>query len=482
MSSKIAKNYLYSLSYQILIIITPIITIPYVSRTLGVQQIGIYSYCYSIVAYFSSIAALGLGTYGQLLIAKKRDNKEEISRLFYQVIFTRLIITIISAIVYILYICFVCKENKLVALIFLINIIASAFDISWFLQALENFKKTAIRNFIIKLLSIFLIFLLVKKPSDLWKYAIILQGSILIGNATLWLGIKKYIVKIPIHKINFIKHIKSSFIYFIPTISMTIYTYFDKTMIGVLSNSDIQNGYYEEAYKIQSILVTIITSIGTVMLPRMTYLFSNDSSKEKIKYYLEKSAAITLMLSIPMVFGLFAISDIFIPIFLGEQFVNSIIPLKILGTLILINGLINFYGMQILMPIGRQKKYNIGVIVGVVCNVIFNYFLIQKYQAIGACVASVISEIIILILFMSFSNDKFPWKKLFKLSWKYIVASLIMYTIIFMIRYLNIGEISKLGLIFICGCTIYFFVLMILHDENFIDAKQILLNKIKKKG
>ena len=202
MSKKsIAKNYLYNLTYQILTLILPLITTPYVSRVLGAEGIGIYSYTYSIVSYFILFGGLGIALYGKREIAYVQEKKEERKRIFYELVFFRAITLVIGIAVYCIF--FVNSEPYGVYYkIWLIELIATMIDISWFFQGLEEFKRTVVRNIIVRLASVTLIFVLVKAPSDLNKYLMIYAIADLIGNLSLWLYLPKYFKGIKI------KHIK----------------------------------------------------------------------------------------------------------------------------------------------------------------------------------------------------------------------------------------------------------------------------------
>ena len=202
MKKSIAKNYIYNLIYQMLSILLPVITTPYLSRVLGAENIGIYGYTISIVTYFILFGTLGISMYGQREIAYKAQNKKEQSKTFFEIIILRAFTLTISIITF--YIIFGRSGDYAVYYrILIIQLVANLFDISWFFQGIEEFDKTVIRNLVIKMLSLVLIFVLVNRPEDLWKYFLIYVGAELIGNLTLWLYIPKYLEKIIPRKIYF---------------------------------------------------------------------------------------------------------------------------------------------------------------------------------------------------------------------------------------------------------------------------------------
>ena len=287
MKKSITKNYIYNLTYQILILILPLITTPYISRVLGAENIGIFSYTVSIVTYFILFGSLGVAMYGQREIAYLQSNKEKYSKTFWEILILRLVTMLISMIIF--YCCFAINgEYKIYYTILLLEMIANCLDISWFFQGLEEFKKTVTRNIIVKIVSIICIFAFVKTTNDLKNYFWIYVLSILIGNISLWLYLPKYIKKVNIKDINVIKHIRPTVGLFIPQIAAQIYTVLDKVMIGTIIENKTEVGYYEQSQKIVKILLTIITSLGTVMLPRIANTFSKGNN-EKIKEILKAS-------------------------------------------------------------------------------------------------------------------------------------------------------------------------------------------------
>ena len=318
MKKSIMKNYLYNLAYQILIIIMPIITTPYLARTLGASGIGTYSYTISIVTYFILLGSLGTAVYGQREIAYVQDDTKKRSIVFYEILMLRCITMPIAMIIfYFMY----CKtgEYSVYFKILLLEILANCFDISWFFQGIENFKKTAIRNIIIKIISVISIFLFIKNENDTGKYLVIYTLTNLFGNVSLWIGLKKYITKVKFKEIRFAKQLKPAITFFIPQIAIQIYTVLDKTMIGAITNNMSEVGYYEQTQKIVKMLLTLITSLGTVMVPRISKCYI-DGNISQIRKYMNKTFRFVYMLAFPLIFGIIATADNFVPLFLGEGY------------------------------------------------------------------------------------------------------------------------------------------------------------------
>ncbi len=298
--TSLKRNYIYNIIYQISVIIMPLITTPYISRVLGANNIGIYSYTLSIVTYFSMFATLGVSTYGQLEIATYRDNKEKRSKVFWEIVMARMITTITIIVIYSVFIFFQPKY-RIIYLILSLNIFGGMVDISWYFQGLEMFKLTAMRNTVIKIVGTILIFMFVKNQNDLLKYCLILQGIYFIGNLSLWKYLNKEIKIVHLEWINIVKHWKKSIIYFIPTMATSAYTVLDKSMIGWITNSEMQNGYYEQAHKIEQVIVAIVTSLGTVTMPRVAYLLK-EKKEDEAKGIINNAIEFVVFLSVPMMF------------------------------------------------------------------------------------------------------------------------------------------------------------------------------------
>lgn len=229
------KNIIYNIIYQVLLLLIPLITVPYVSRVLNADGLGIYTYTYSIVYYFMIIAMLGISKYGNRKIAKTRDNKKEMSKEFFSIYALQIIMSLTMTVFYLIYIFAFDIKYKDIALIQSLYILSSMFDINWFFFGIEKFKLTITRNTIIKVTSLILIFVFVKERSDVWIYTLILSGSTLLSNMILFTFLRKYIEKVKITFSDIKKHIKQCLILFLPVIAVTIYKVMDKNMLGALT-------------------------------------------------------------------------------------------------------------------------------------------------------------------------------------------------------------------------------------------------------
>ena len=270
----VVRNYMYNLIYQVLILILPLVTTPYLSRVLGPEGVGIYGYTYSIVTYFVLFGSLGIALYGQREIAYVQNNVSKRKKVFFELVIFRFITLIISVLVYCLVFVRGQKYHQYY-LILLIELIASGFDISWFFQGIEEFKKTVFRNILVRIISVSLVFIIVKTRGDLWKYILIYSVADFLGNLILWLYLPKYIRGEKVGKLNLKVHFVPLLMLFIPQITAKLYNLLDTTMLGAIVSNKKETGYYEQSQKVIRLLITVVTSLGVVMVPRVASIYAS---------------------------------------------------------------------------------------------------------------------------------------------------------------------------------------------------------------
>ena len=270
----IKKNLLLSTAYQVLTMLTPLITTPYISRVLGAGGIGIYSYTYSIESYFSMFAALGTVSYGSREIARNRNDRKRYSLLFWEVELLTILTTSVCLILWGILVT-ISTKYKLYYTILSFYLIATMFDISWLYAGIEQFRYTVVQNSIFKLLGIIALFIFVKDKSHVAVYTLIMSLSMLLGNLSMWIYLPKFIDKVQLKNIHLMHHIKETLIYFIPTIATSIYTVLDKTLIGAITQNSNENGYYEQATRIINMAKSVTFSgLNSVLGARISYLYA----------------------------------------------------------------------------------------------------------------------------------------------------------------------------------------------------------------
>ncbi len=478
MAKSIKRNYIYNLIQQILTLLTPLITTPYISRVIGAEGIGIYSYASSIVTYFALFAALGTATYGQREISYCQDDKKRRSEVFWNNELLCIITTCISLCFYGLF-CFFQKENRIVFFILSLSLLDVCLNVSWLLTGLEEFGKIVLRNIIIKVVSIGFIFTFVRTKDDFIIYVLGLTLALIISDISLWPFVLKFIDRPKVKYLKPFSEIKVVFSMFVPTIAISIYTVLDKTMIGIITKNAAENGFYEQALKISRIALTVVTSLGAVMIPRIGYLFEKHDN-DLVRQYMYRSYRFVGFIGIPMGLGLLAISPNFVPWFFGKGFEGVIPLIGVLGFLLLSIGINNVTGVQYLIPTKRQNTFTKTVLIGACVNLIANICLIPSLGAIGAAIASVLAETIIAITQLWIVRKEISSLAIIKQSLKYIISGFIMFfTLLLINKYLQPSIMNTLVLIS-SGCFVYFSSLFILRDSFFIENTKKIISRLRK--
>ena len=421
--NSLSQNFIFYLVYQILLYIVPLVTTPYLSRVLGAEGIGRYSFAQSIVSYFVLAATLGTTLYGQRKIASLKNDPAAQTQAFWQIFLLRVVTTAVALAVYGVVVLPACGAPVLY-LVSAIELLGVAFDISWFFQGEESFATITKCNGICKILSVALIFLLVRTAADLNMYVVIYCGMTVAGNLAQWTFVPRYLQRgAVVRPLAFGQHLKPALGLFVAQVAMQIYTVLDKTMIGVITQSDAQNGYYEQAQKLIRVLTALTTSIGTVMASRVAILWREEKYDE-IEKMLQTSFRVIFCLACPVVVGVLLVAERFVPIFYGNGFEEVVPLLYILVFLIPIIGISNVIGMQYLVPTGKETHLTRSVMIGSIVNVGFNAFLIPQFGALGAAIASVIAESCVSCIQAYMVHEAIDFKPIGCLLMRYCLCSL----------------------------------------------------------
>lgn len=466
---KVIRNYLYNAGYQILAMILPLITAPYVSRVLTPHGYGLNTYTNSIVQYFVLFGSIGIALYGNREIAYRRSDRREMSMAFWEIQLLKVVAIVISAIMYFLFLSFY-NENQELMFFQTINILAAAFDISWFFMGIEDFKRTVIRNTLVKLVSLVLIFTFVKKVSDLPLYILILGGSLLIGNLTLWPPLKKELVKVKFSSLRPMRHLKATIGLFIPQIATQVYVVLNKTMLGATAGPT-SAGFYFSADNLIKVILSIVTATGTVMLPHAANAFAKGET-EKIKEYLYVSFDFVSFISIPMSFGLAAVGLKLGPFFYGKGYESVGPAILIEAVVIIVIGWSNTIGTQFLLPIKYNKQFTRSVLFGAVANIILNVPFIHTWGLKGAIIATVISEMIVTTYQLWCIRKLIEYKKLFKNLNKYLLSGTLMFLVVF--------ELNKRLMFNFCSLLLEVLIGICIYTSIILSTKPTILKRIKK--
>lgn len=466
MKKKLGVNLGFQTFYQILITILPLITAPYLSRILGVESLGVFSYTNSVASYFTLFAFLGTLSYGTRTIASNQSDKKIRSVTFWEIYLLQAFSSAVCIAAYYIYIMLFCNDNQLILMIQGIALIGTLTDISWLYFGMEDFRLTVTANGIVKVISVTCILLFVKEKQDLWLYTLIMVSSIVISNMLLWIPIHKVVDlwKIKNIKIKTItKHIKPNIVLFIPLLAMSVYHVMDKTMLGSISTFE-QSGFYYNSDRVVSTPVGIINGFCTVMLSRIT-VFRNESEVSKANEYFFLSIKGMGMITSAMAFGLAAIANEFIPIFYGPGYDTCILLMIFLSPILIIKGYCYIARMLYLVPAKKENVYIGSVIAGAITNLIANSILIPKYGAFGAVIGTLISEFVSCVWQYLFMMKYINYVRHLLSSLVYMVFGIVMYvTVRFSVRFLSNGllglfeEILIGAIIYLTLCIVYWLI------------------------
>ena len=454
---KVIKNYLYNLSYQILTIILPIITVPYVTRIFTSEDLGSYGFYYSIVSYFSLFAMLGIGIYGTKQIAAARD----VSSTFWNIYAIQLIASLLALFVYVMTLLSIPKMSRIVPIILGIVLLTKMIDISWLFTGKEDFKKITLRNTMVKVAGVISIFTFIKSSEDLYLYIFLIVIFDFLGQFVMWIPAKKFIKRPSFDTKIIKKNLHPVVLLFLPQVAISLYVVLDRTLLGLLgSYSDV--GIYEQGQKLTSILLTVVSSLGAVMLPRVANLLSERKEKEA-QNMVKFSFILYNLIIFPMIFGLIAINEVFVKLFLGQNFQDVKYVLYIIVFNIMFIGWTNILGYQVLVVRNKNKEFMLSTTIPAFVSVAVNIAVIPFFGYIGASITSVVVETLVFAIQWYYSRNIINKNLLFNKDLvKIICSSLVMFGavmlckmtlgldgIIGLIIYLAVGGISYLGMIFL---------------------------------
>ncbi|MGN3392907.1 oligosaccharide flippase family protein [Enterococcus gallinarum] len=457
---KVIENLFYQVIFQIAKIAIPLISVPIVSRALGPTGVGLYNYSNSIAQYFVILSGLGISLYGNREISRSRDSQIKMSKTFWDLVALKFLTTSILIFCYFFFISYL--ENPIIYIVQGITIYAVIFDISWFFMGIEDFKKVTMTSLLFQILGLVFIIILIKNENDTLKYIFIQSMSLFLSQVFTWIFLIKKIKFVFPSARNVFFHFKKSLAYLIPQVSVLFYTNLNKTILGVYTGNQ-EVAYYSNAQTINTMVIMMITTLDTVLLPKMSYLSSKNNSKG-ILGIMMKSIHLQLYVSIGAVFGLIAISKSMVPWFFGDEFLilKSIIPM--FAPLLAIVPLGMAISRQYLLPIGEIKKYNYSVILGAVISICISLFTINFLGIYAAILATIISELFVTvsrgISFVRKEKFKFDIKLISKLFFSGVVM---LFSINYFTKFLNLAPNPITTILqVILGIIIYFCVTFII--------------------
>ena len=468
------KNYFFNLSNRIIQIITPLITAPYIARVIGAEGVGRISYAESVMAAFMIFTQLGISEYGKRETAYHQDDRHLRSVAFWNAYLLKLCFIPIVLLIYILA---TSSSGNILLTYFALYFLAEAFSTDWFLVGNEEFVFLSVRETVIRLIQIACIFIFVKTEKDFLNYALITLFAHTLNNFSAFCFVFKYVERVSFKELNPFKGLKPSLLLFLPTVASLVYSILDKVMLGFIGGDASQNGYYEQGFNISRVVLSILVSISTVMMPRVAYHFFRKEDK-KVNELMQSGYRYLWMIGVPVSCGLACVASNFVPWFFGPGWDLVITILWIFAPLVLVMGLSNMTGAQYLIPTKRENKHTRSVAIGSLVNLILNLLLIKKYGAIGVAFASVCAEVTIMVLNFLNVRKEIDLRAVFSSSFNYLVAAAVM-TVCLLIssHYLEPSIFNTVVLVFE-GVVVYFAMLLFMNDSLFCTDLNATVDKL----
>ena len=479
MDKKLFINYVYNILFQVTKFALTFFLVPYTMEHLGESVLGISDYASSICGWFVLFGVLGVSTYGIREIGKVRDDKEELSRNFFEILTVQLHNVIIALILFVLYIELFVSENKIIYYLYCFNLIGFGIDITWFYYGVEDFKLVSIRNTLVKIASVILTILLVKTPSDLWKFVLINTSTNFLSQVLTYLGVRKYVnyTKVKINEA-YKHHLLPTFLLFIPTIAADVYTLLNQTMLGTMIEDKGSVALFKTSQSFITMFLYFITSIGAVVMPRIANVYAKDEGSKEVNKYINSTFNFAMILSIPMMFAMAAVSPNFFPWYLPNQADVMIRLVQVTCSVIVLISITDVFGTQYLVPTGRTKELTISVVLGFVVNVILNILLIPRLQAIGASIGNVGAELTIVLVQWWFVRNDIHLHSMNTFV-KSLISSLVMAIVVYVFGIILPSSVMSNGIQAIFGVITYLALMILLKEETIIRIIKTNSVKIK---
>ena len=448
------KNFVYSVSYQILNIILPLITAPYVTRVLGAQGLGIYSKSQALAQYFLLFAMLGVNNYGNRAIARVRDKRDELSKTFCEIYAFQLITATIVSFSYWVYCLQFSSHNQLIYTMQAFYVMSGLLDINWCCFGMEKFKLTTIRNMVVRILAAVAVFTLVNSKDDLWLYTFIISFGHIVSTLVVWPFIKKHIDFIRPTWTGIKKHIKPNLVLFWPVIAVSLYNIMDKLMLGWFSE-DEEVAFYTYAERIVTIPTTLILALDNVIMPRMSNLYATEGKNERIKYLMNNVMLFAMFMAAAMGFGLAGVADVFAPWFYGDAFSRCGYFILLLSPVIIIKAWAGALRTQFIIPTGRDKIYVVSLTSGAIVNLILNALLIPRINGVGAIIGTLAAEFAVCFIQFFWCRKDIDIKNYLIDGFSFCAIGLIMFFVVEALSHISNHALITIVVQIICGAIVY---------------------------
>ena len=478
--SSIKKNFFYNIILSVTQVLFPLITFSYVARVIEPVGIGTVSFVESICRYAILLAALGVPVYGVREVAKLKDDKEKLSKLCSELLVIHFVATLFISLIYLITVLSIAKLNHNLDyyLLGLLMVFSNIFIMEWYFQGIGDFKYITLRTLIVRIITTFSVFFLVNNTNDgIYFFLLIVLTNIINGIINFSHAKRSLNLSLSFGYKDLNKHLSPLFFIFSTTISISIYVLLDTIMLGFLAD-ETAVGLYSMALKISKVPMLFVGALGLVLIPQLSSSY-HQNDLENFKILILKSLNFVITFSFPVIFFVFGISNELLFVFAGEQYVDAAYTLKILSVVVLLIGLSNVFGLQILTPMGKDRYLTYSVFVGTIISLILNYILIPLYQEIGAAITNIIAEFFVTVatLYFALKFIKFDFDFIF------IIKSLVLsIPICFFSKvwcYLNTNHLIVLsGTSLMTGIYFVLIQVYLIRNPIIVELKDKLTQKI----
>lgn len=417
--TSLKKNIAYNFAYQLLILVLPLVTAPYLARVIGAEGVGVYSYSYSVATYFVYFVKLGLDNYGNREIAAVQEDRLARSRAFWEIYAMQAACFLISGSAYVFY-SIVLSGDPLVAMLQGAYVLSALFDVNWFFFGMEQFRLTVIRNAVVKTLTAAAVFVFVRDPGDIAAYIAVMCTGYLVSQLALWPFLGRLVDFVRPTSAGVVRHIKPNLVLFIPVIAVSVYNILSRIVLGAMAGT-AEVGYFDNAAKIIQVPTSLVTAVGTVMLPRTSALVAR-GEREAAARHTDRTLIYVMAFTSVAAFGVPAVARPFTELFYGAGFDATAECMIILCATVPLLGFGNVVRTQYLIPMSRDRVFLWSAVCGAFANVAVNLFLIPRLGALGAAFGSVAAESAVLTYQLFMVRGEIPLARYLRIAVAFLLA------------------------------------------------------------
>ena len=478
MAKSVKRNYIYSLSYQIFSLIMPFITSPYIARILGPENVGTFSFISTYVSYFVLLGRLSIDLYGSRELSYVKNDLTKKSEVFWNLTLLNFTNLLIALVIYFAWLLIYKPVNGLFYALSSLTLFSSMLDITWLFSAHEEFGMIALRNFIVRIISVVSIFVFVKSPNDLVNYFLINLITPFVINASMLRYINRYVTFIKPTFLNAYKRYPKVLKISLPNLAVSVYTMLDKLLLGTISGNEYL-GYYDYSKRIVAMALTVVSSMTPIMMVKMSGHFKNNDLS-LVRGYVAKSFKFSVFSSVLIFSLLISAVPEFIPWFYGSNFSTTIKLIQILSPTIIAVAMGTVAGHQFLLSIGKENLLSLALVIGAVISFSLNILLIPRYDALGASLTSLVTEVTITIILYITISRYMDVKELFRQNYKFFLFSL---AVIIPLRIIGtkMGPSVLTNLLQVALGTIIYLLLSLVFDKDIHSYMKDVVNKLKSK-